>query len=136
MSSQRDIKLDAYEIDKFAFRECKYFCLQYPYKKKWVEKECAPGAAPLTAAVHGSKEGRPTEKKAMNLDGYIDDVRLIETTAMEAGGDIYEWLLKAVTEEKATYNMIRPPIGVNQFNRRRRLFFLLLAVKKGLVKNR
>ena len=133
MSATRDIKLDKYEISKFAFRECKYFCLQYPYKKRWVDREMSPGAAPLTAAVKGSKESRPTEKKALTLDKYIDDIYMVESTAQEAGGDVYEWLLKAVTVETATYNMLLPPIGVNQFNGRRRLFYFLLAVKKGLV---
>ncbi len=135
MSARRDIKLDEFEIDKYTFRELKNFCLQYPFMKKWLYKEMAPGAAPVTASIKGSKTSRPTEKKALTLDRYIDDVNLIETTAMEAGGDVYEWILRAVTEEDATHNKLNPPMGVHQFNRRRRLFYFLLAVKKGKVRN-
>ncbi|MDF2686467.1 MAG: hypothetical protein K0S55_1649, partial [Clostridia bacterium] len=34
MSDKRDIKLDEFNISNYAYRELKYFCLQYQEKKR------------------------------------------------------------------------------------------------------
>lgn len=133
MGAQRDIKLDEYEISKAAFRELKYFCQQYWEKKaklQAIRSIHAPSGGPV---VSGGETGRPTESKAMKAERLAADVNLIETTAEEAGGDISQWLLAVVTVEGATYNTVRPPIGVNQFNRIRRKFYFMLALKKGIA---
>jgi len=109
MANQRDIKLDKYNISKYAFRELNYFCLQYHEKKRKVLEGMLKNAA---------------------------DVNLIERTAMEAGVEIYPYLLQAVTAGKSYINLKMTqnvPCGKNYFNKRRRKFYYLLARKKGMV---
>jgi hypothetical protein len=133
MSRKRDIKFDDLEISKYAFRECKYSCLQYPEKKAKLSQIRGISAAPLTGMPRSGGTGKPTERQALKAAHLEDDIELIETTARDAGGDVYPWLLKNVTEEGSTWEMMSPPIGRRQFFARRRMFFYLLAVKKGLV---
>lgn len=68
--------------------------------------------------------------------GKSTDIALIEQTAMEAGPEIYVYLLRAVTSEKSYLNlkmMQNIPCGKNYFYDRRTLFYYLLAKKKGIV---
>lgn len=109
MANKRDIKLDKYNISKFAFRELNYFCLQYHEKKS----------------------------KALNGTTQIaSDLHLIEQTAMDAGEEIYPYLLQAVTTGRSYINLkmvLNIPCGKGYFNKRRRKFYFLLAQRKGMV---
>ena len=65
MSSKRDLKLDEYNIGKYAYRELHNFCLQYPYKKQRLADLRRPYHSPqITGMPHGNDAGQPTEDNA------------------------------------------------------------------------
>ena len=131
--NQRDLNMSEYEISRFAYRELKYFCLQYEEKKKR-----AAGLSQLSATVydgmpHGGAIGNPTEQKAIVAAQLHTDCELIEQTAMEAAnGWGYQQLIKNVTLG-VPYSYLDIPCGKNKFTDIRRRFFYLLAKKKGMV---
>ena len=133
MSRHWDVKLDEYEISKYAFRELRNFCLQYYEKKDKLNAIRSLSATPMTGTPRGSAVSNPTEKKALRAAKLAADCELIEKTLMEIDAEIYPWLLRSVTEEDATWYNMQPPCGVNQFYPKRRRFYKLLADKKGLV---
>ena len=62
-------------------------------------------------------------------NGEARKMEIVETCCRRAGGDIYRWLLQAVTEPGITYTTLRMrgmPCGKNYFYKRRRIFFSLL----------
>lgn len=107
------IKLDEYGIDKNEYLELRAFCLQYPTKKKRLH--LLQGAA-LTKA--------------------RDDIELIERTAREVDDFLAPWLLQSVTEGIPTWVLITTcnmPENRDNFNRKRRKFFYLLAKNKNII---
>lgn len=64
--------------------------------------------------------------------------RLIEQTAIEADSEIYQYLLKAVTQEGLTYGYLKMnmdiPCGKKLYYDRRRKFYWLLSSKKNNLK--
>ena len=60
---------------------------------------------------------------------------LIEQTVIEADPDIYQYILKAVTEEDVTYRYLNMIMGIpcshnTYYDRRRRFYWLLDKRKK------
>jgi hypothetical protein len=133
MSRHRDIKLDKYEIDKFAYRELLNFCRQYPEKKDKLKEIRGISLAPMTGMPRGQSVGNPTERKALRAEKLSEDCEMIEKTAIEAGPEIHTWLLRNVTEESCTWEVLNVPVGRRQFYEYRRRFFYLLALKRGMV---
>lgn len=129
MPNKRDIKLDEYGISKHRYRELNNFCLQYPEFLK--EKQ---GCYSLSAVVaddmpKGSGTSNPTASSAERAYRLGKNIELIEQTAIEAGGDLYPYILKAVAYG-VTWDILQPPCGKNQFYKARRRFFFLLSLKK------
>ena len=129
MTEKRDLRLDGFGISKHRYRELYNFCLQYPDFTR-EKKDCyAISATKYGDAPRGSGVSNPTAisaEKAYKLSKNID---LIESAAIEAGGDIYPYLLKAVTEG-CSWEDVYPPCGRRQFYQARRRFFYLLNLKK------
>lgn len=73
--------------------------------------------------------GNPVERTAIHNAMLQTDIELIEQTAMEADADIYQWLIKNVTEG-IPYEWLNVPRGRKQFYESRRYFFYLLAQKR------
>jgi hypothetical protein len=71
----------------------------------------------------------PTVDKAIRASRLGKNIELIEQCVIEAAPDVYQWLLKAVTED-VPWDILRPPCGINQFCKKRRKFFFLLDKKK------
>lgn len=133
MASRRDLKLSKYEISTKAYRELFYFCQQYKDKKNQLNYLRGLTAVPMNGMPKGSNTGNPTERKGLLCQKLSTDCELIEQTAIEAGADVYSWLLSNVTEQGMSWENMQPPIGKNQFYERRRKFFYLLAYKKMLL---
>ena len=57
------------------------------------------------------------------------DIELVEQTVIEAGADIYQWLLKNVTEGIG-YDYLDVPMCRSDFYGVRKYFFYLLAQKR------
>ena len=131
MPNKRDLNLDEYEISRYRYRELFNFCLQY---KELIAKRnnCYYiGSAAINGMPHNDSISNPSAQKAERAAKYSKDIELIEQIAIEAGGaELYQWFIKAVTENKK-WEDLRPPCGRRQFYEKRRKFFYLLDLKKG-----
>ena len=104
MGKQRNVKLSEYGISNLAYLELKYFCLQYPEKKEYIKK-------------HNDR-----------LE-YMKDIKLIEETAKEVGGEYAKYII-----DNAVYSIpfIYLPIDCcrRKFYNMRRMFFVKLYNKR------
>lgn len=126
---KRDMKLSDYNISRAKYNELKYFCMQYEEKKREIHNSYGLGAVVSDGMPKGNMPGNPTERAAIRNAMLQNDVELIEQTALEADSDIYQWLLKNVTEG-IPYEWLNVPRGRKQFYESRRYFFYLLAQKR------
>lgn len=126
---KRDMKLSDYNISRAKYNELKYFCMQHEEKKREIHNSYGLGAVVSNGMPKGSTPGNPTERAAIRNAMLQSDVELIERTAMEADSDMYQWLLKNVTEG-IPYEWLNVPRGRRQFYEARRYFFYLLSQKR------
>ena len=129
--NKRDLSLDKYGISKHRYRELYNFCLQYNDFIK-AKQDCysLPAVMPDGMPKRTDKTD-PTATKAERALKLAADIELIEQTAIEAAGDLYPWLMKAVTSEGLQWRDLSPPCGVRQFREIRRKYYFLLNLKKG-----
>ena len=121
-----------YYIDKHRHYELKHFCLQYPNWKKEYAEASRMGASTSTFDRMPSSNipGDPTGSRAARLAKYIERIDLIEKTAKEADRYLYDYILKAVTEDLSyTYlkSRLEIPCGRDMYYDRYRKFFWLLS---------
>jgi hypothetical protein len=120
-----------YYIDKHRHYELKHFCLQYPKWKKAYEEFNDP-SIPLSmidAMPTSNIPGDPTAKRAMMKTYYSEKIELIEKAAIEADRYLWDYILKAVTEE-LSYTYLKSKLGIPcgkdmYYDRYRRFFWLL-----------
>lgn len=103
-----------YYISKHRYYELKHHCLQYDEWKLALVKEA-----------NQSLESEETDRIATNLAFYGSAIEQINRCCEEAGGDISQWLLIAVTKGKS-YAVLVPPCSKEYFYQRYRKFFYLL----------
>ena len=131
MANVRPINHSKYGISKNRFRELYYWCLQYDewrdelkYKTDTV-KSIEITDMPVT---HCGSDA--TQQLAIRRAQLEKNCELIEQTAIEADPDIYQYLLKAVTNEDVTYRYMRMIMGIPcgkkmYYDRRRKVYWLL-----------
>ena len=137
MPSKRDLKLDEYNIGKYAYRELHNFCLQYPYKKQRLADLRSPYHSPSTSGMpHGSGTTSPTEDSAERAAALSHDCEIIEQTAIQASPEAYQQLIRSVTQDIPWY-YLRTTYGLktarHTFDAERRYFYYLLAKKKKII---
>jgi hypothetical protein len=140
MPNKRDIKLDEYDISKFAYRELSNFCLQYPEKKKQLEllyhRDYLLKPTSCDDMPHGSGHSDPTAQAAERAAKLSADTELIEQAAIEADAGIYQYIILAVTQG-VPYHFLKTlkniPCSYNYYYKQRHRFFYLLAKKKGIL---
>lgn len=121
-----------YHIDKHRHYELKHFCLQYPEWKKAYAEFSNP-SMPLSTIERvptSNMPGDPTAKRAMVRARYRERIELIERAAKDADGYLYEYILKAVTENLSyTYlkSRLEIPCSRDMYYDRYRKFFWLLS---------
>ena len=120
-----------YWIDKHRHYELKHFCLQYPsWKRTYADLENpAISLSRLDGMPSGSAISDPTSRFVMKKTYYSDRIKLIERIAKEADEFLYDYILKAVTEELSyTYlkSKLNIPCGKDMYYDRYRRFFWLL----------
>ena len=124
-----------YGISKHKFLQVYHFCMQYnEWKDELAYKTSTVKSSQITGMPRGSGgSGRPTEDLAIRRAQLAENVQLVEQTCMEADGDIYQWLLKAVTNEGVGYTYLKEymeiPCGKDMYYDRRRKFYWLMAQK-------
>lgn len=130
MPNKRDLSLDQYGISKNRYRELANFCLQY--REFVAEKQSCYSldGKPMNGMPRSAGVSDTTARKAERAYILGKHIELIEQTAIEAGGSLYQWFLKAVTEDMRWEDLM-PPCGRRQFYEKRRQFFFLLSLKKG-----
>ena len=126
---KRDMKLSDYNISRAKYNELKYFCMQYEEKKQELHRGYGLGAVINDGMPKGNMPGNPVERTAIRNAMLQTDIELIEQTAMEADADIYQWLIKSVTEG-IPYEYMDVPLSRTKFYDSRRYFFYLLAQKR------
>ena len=137
MPNKRDLKLDEYDIGKYAYRELHNFCLQYPEKKKRITELRYPYQSPrITGLPGGTGVGDPTGKNAERAALLADECKMIEDAASEAGGDDSACLLLAVTQD-VPYRYLKLlkglEMGEKKFYAIKRKFYFLLAKKRNIL---
>lgn len=126
-----------YWIDKHRYYELKHFCLQYPiWKSLYADFVNASAPMRILEGVRASANipSDPTANKALLCAYYAEKMQLIDRTAMEADRDLYQYILKAVTEELSyTYlkSQMNIPCGRDMYYDRYRRFFWLLSEARG-----
>lgn len=122
-----------YWISKHRYYELKHFCLQYD---EWVK------ALLYLKQLDGKSQNNmqeiktkntyddPTKKLALRRLYFEEKIRLVEQTAIKTDGDLYSYILKAVTKGYS-FNYLKTnmniPCGKDMYYDRYRKFFYLLS---------
>ena len=125
-------KKNKYWISKHRYYELKHFCLQYPiWKSAYLSlNEVSIPLSMIGNIATRNGPGDPTGNRAVLKAYYKDKIDLIERVAIDTDRYLYEYLLKAVTEE-LSYTYLRSkldiPCGRDMYYERYRKFFWLLS---------
>ena len=135
MGNVRPLNHSKYGISKNRFWELYYWCLQYgEWKDELKYKTDTVGAMEITDMPTSHNGGDATQQLAIRRVMLEKNCQLIEQMALEADPDIYQYLLKAVTQEDVTYWYLKTvmdmPCGRTMYYDRRRKFYWLLSQKK------
>lgn len=124
-----------YKMTKWQYLSAKYYALRY---NEWVNEYhdiCnTSGGISYSDMPKGSlNTDSPVENAAIRAEKVHDKIKLIENTVNEADSELYEYLLKAVTNTDITYHQLRTlmniPCDKNRFSRLRQKFYWLLYQK-------
>lgn len=126
---RRQMKLSDYNITRAKYNELKYFCMQYNEKKRELHKGYGLGNVINDGMPKGNIPGNPVESTAIRNTMLQSDIEMIEQTAVEADSEIYQWIIKNVTEG-LPYEYMDVPINRTDFYSIRKYFFYLLSLKR------
>ena len=134
MANVRPINEKKYDISKHRFLELYHFCMQYnEWKDELKYKKDTVQSAGVTGTPTSHNNGDATAKLATRRAELERKCKLIEQTAIEADPDIYQYIIKGVTNDYASYKYLRHvmeiPCGKDMYYDRRRKFYWLLSKK-------
>lgn len=121
-------KKSKYWLPKHVFMTAYHYCLNYPGWK--AEHDFFIGLHSVHGESGGSGTGDPTANQALRLADLGQKIMLIEDTVKFVAPDIAEYLLRYVTDEDLTFDMVKAqgcPCERAMFYDRRRAFYYLLA---------
>ena len=134
MSNVRPINEKKYNISKHRFMELYYYCLQY---NEWLDelkyKTDTVRSVEITdmPATHSNSDA--TCSLATRRAELRKKCEIIEQTAIEADAELYQYIIKAVTNDMITFNYLQMkmdiPCGKDMWYDRRRKFYWLLDKK-------
>lgn len=123
-------KKNKYWISKHRYYELKHFCLQYPEWKQsylYLETKNLPGGV---IAKKSENMTNPTEDLALQRLWYAERINLVDKVCYLAGGDIYKYLHKSITEGVG-FNYLKSfmdiPCGKDLYYDRYHKFFFMLS---------
>lgn len=135
MGNVRPLNHSKYGISRNRFKELYYWCLQYhEWKDELKYKTDTVKSIEITdmPSMHGN--GDATQELAVRRVQLEQNCKMIEQTVIEADPELYQYLLKAVTDENVTYRYLKMvmgiPCGKKMYYDRRRKFYWLLSQKK------
>ena len=118
-------KSNPYYISDYRRKELKYFCLQYKEKASYINSiEIGKGQ---------TEWDDPTGEAAVKRVIYERDIKLIIETAKISGGEIWQYLFKAVTEDLSYVNLSTKyyiPCSRDYYYERYHKFWYLLSRKE------
>lgn len=135
MPNKRNLKLDDYGISNKRYKELCGFCEQYPEWKDELEykKDTLKSKVITDMPLPPRREGNPQEDLAIRRTELQKRCKIIEQTAKQADPELYQYIIKAVTEE-TPYWYLRDIMGMprcrDDFYASRRYFFFLLDKNK------
>lgn len=134
VSNVRPINEKKYDISKHRFLELYHFCMQYSeWKDELKYKKDTVRSIEVTDMPTSHGNGDATANLAVRRAELQRKCELIEQTAIEADPDIYQYIIKGVTTEYATYKYLKEnagiPCGKDMYYNRRRKFYWLLSNK-------
>ena len=112
-----------YYISKHRYLELKHFCLQYPEWKTELNKINWFGST--GGEIKSTDISKPVDRLYEKRERYLKCIEMVEQSALEADGDIFEWILKSVTEG-VSYGYLNVPCSRDYFYDRYRRFFWIL----------
>ena len=124
-----------YKLSKMQFLRAKYYALSY---NEWRAEynsiaDTARGITYSDMPKGSLNVESPVEEAAIRVQDLGDKLRLIESTAYEAAGDLYPYLIKGVTNEGITFNALKLleeiPCEAKTYYRIRRRFYFILSQK-------
>lgn len=119
-----------YWIDKHRYYELKHFCLQYPiWKKAYSSLDSLSNRPADLAAIRSTNLSDPTAKCAEAKLYYSERMKLVEQAAIESDPDLFDYILKGVTEERS-YDYLKTNLGIpcsrdTYYDRYRKFFWIL-----------
>ena len=116
-----------YYISKYRFLELKNFCRQYSEWRLEITKLNWYGQI---GDGRGSDISDPTERLAERAISFKRRLEMVEQAVIWADPDIYEWILRAVTEGIG-YGSLNVPCSRDYFYDRYRRFFWKLSQLRG-----
>ena len=123
-----------YNISKHRFRELYYFCLQY---QEWLDelkyKTDDVSSVGITNMPTSHNTNSNVERLALRRAQLEEKCKILEQTAIEADETLYQYIIKAVTNEGVSYNYLKMVMNIpcckNVWYDRRRKFYYLLSQK-------
>ena len=130
----RPLSEKKYNISKHRFRELYYFCLQY---QEWLDelkyKTDDVSSVGITNMPTSRNTNSNVERLALRRAQLEEKCKILEQTAIEADPELYQYILKAVTNEGISYNYLKMVMNIpcckNVWYDRRRKFYYLLSEK-------
>ena len=130
----RPISEKKYNISKHRFRELYYFCLQY---QEWLDelkyKTDDVSSVGITNMPTSHNTNSNVERLALRRAQLEEKCKILEQTAIEADETLYQYIIKAVTNEGVSYNYLKMVMNIpcckNVWYDRRRKFYYLLSEK-------
>ncbi len=134
MGKVRPINEKKYDVNKHRFLELYHFCMQYnEWKDELKYKTDTVKSIEVTDMPTSHGNGDATASLAIRRADLQRKCELIEQTAIEADPDIYQYIIKGVTTDYATYKYLSQvlgmPCGKDMYYNRRRKFYWLLSNK-------
>ena len=124
-----------YWLPKQCFLTVYHHCLQYPEWKVEIgilRASLGAGGVNYDGMPHGTGISDPTSSAAMRLADLDMKMQQVKDTVYEVAPEIYQWLLKGVTEDRPfwyLHDMMRMPCEKDMYYDRRRKFYYLMAKK-------
>lgn len=109
-------------ISKHRYLELKHFCLQYPEWKRELKLLKWYGSV---GDGRGSDVSKPVEWAAQRREMYLKRCEMVEQAAIKSDPDIFEWILRGVTEGVG-YGALNVPCSKDYYYERYRKFFWVL----------
>lgn len=134
MSNIRPLDNKKYKISKHRFAEVYHFCMQY---NEWRDELKYKIDAVKSVEVSDMPLSRSNSDTTADLACRRAELKrkceVVEQTAIEADADIYQYIIKAVTNEGITFNYLKSVMNIpcerGMYYDRRRKFYWLMSQK-------